>query len=713
MVDLAKTFTLYKIDDVAFPLDDERCRRVLDKFGKTFFSVKGNEYAYIVEEYGRRHGMPRFILDIWLHYYRANEYEKPVSEITTPVNELYHWDFEAIPIETTKIADTRSNRLYHSLKDRIIFRETYWDNVNFNLHMLEGVKVRDINKSDYTSGTKKESFGISDSNRTAYTKNNRYSLRIAEKSAKHINTLRLDVTGVTDEYSRDLEWLRASDESVLMFENQSSVSRKQTKEDLQIMERPIKAVYINPCEVVLIVDSHVAFFNWFQMIREKITVLDHQRKRLYPRKKESLTVTPLLINNLARSFPETIKAIDRYMSHAKPKYKEQTVTLTDDEKNIPSIIRSEMLHVPEIYWDNVLFLINISENIRATDVIRKTAQKQLYDALYFMDFLRKVSKVKQAESISVIEGQRQTLEHVLYESVRVSDEIARYMRKYMREQIQAMDAISKRMDTVNHEQLSINDGWYKVWDTIKTLREELKTLDKINRDIYNQQDERLIIADKSLVQTEHKLKEALSVEESFNRDAVFSRVLSDLVVVGDSLSKDAGKNPAEDIAVYDAYLRASNAYIEALQVVSSAKEAADFLAMSDTPPLYEEFTDFNVGDYEYEKAMLRLRVVSNATHSQPLLYDVAPHVDIDDTDDRGQIQIKDATRATKVYYNKHYYNPPEVQVTVKGGSSTTSLVPRIISTDKSDDGGRYFEVELHDTDDKLTTGVISWVAKGW
>lgn len=224
MVDLAKTFTLYKIDDVAFPLDDERCRRVLDKFGKTFFSVKGNEYAYIVEEYGRRHGMPRFILDIWLHYYRANEYEKPVSEITTPVNELYHWDFEAIPIETTKIADTRSNRLYHSLKDRIIFRETYWDNVNFNLHMLEGVKVRDINKSDYTSGTKKESFGISDSNRTAYTKNNRYSLRIAEKSAKHINTLRLDVTGVTDEYSRDLEWLRASDESVLMFENQSSVS---------------------------------------------------------------------------------------------------------------------------------------------------------------------------------------------------------------------------------------------------------------------------------------------------------------------------------------------------------------------------------------------------------------------------------------------------------------------------------------------------------
>lgn len=713
MVDLAKTFTLYKLDDVAFPLDDDRCRRVLNKFGKTFFSVKGNEYAYIVEEYGRRHGMPRFIIDIWLHYYRANEYEKPVSEITTPVNELYHWEFGAIPIEPIKISDIRSNRLYHILKDRLIFRETYWDNVNFNLHMLEGVKVRDIKKSDHTAGIKKESFGISDRNRAAYAKKQRYSLRIAEKNTKSTNTLKKDKVDVTEEYGRDLEWLRSADESVLMFENQSVVSRKQTKEDLQILERPIKAVYINPYEVVLIVDSHVAFFNWFRTIKEVVTIADNQRKRMYPRNKESITVTPLIMNNLARSFSETLKAVDKYMSHAKPKYKEQTVTLTDDEKNILSIIRSEMLHVTEIYWDNVLFLINISENIRATDVIRKSAQKQLYDALHFMDFLRKVSRVNKAESVSAIDGKRQTLEHVLYESVQITDEIARYMRKYMREQIQAMSEISKRIDTANYEQLSIEDSWYKVWNTIKTLREELKTLDKINRDIYNQQDERLSIADKILVQTEHTLKEALSVEESFNRDATFSRVLNDLVAVGDAITNDVGKNPAEDIAVYDAYLRASNAYIESLQVVSAAKEAADFTAMSDTPPLYEEFTDFNVGDYEYEKALLRLRVVSNATHSQPLLYDVAPHVDIDDTDDRGQVQIKDTTGPTKVYYNKHYYNPPEVQVTVKGGSSTTSLVPRILSTDKSDDGGRYFEVELHDINEKLTTGVISWVAKGW
>lgn len=209
------------------------------------------------------------------------------------------------------------------------------------------------------------------------------------------------------------------------------------------------------------------------------------------------------------------------------------------------------------------------------------------------------------------------------------------------------------------------------------------------------------------------MKDSFSAEESLNTATEYQRGFQELAQVGDILTRDVGKNPAEDIAVYDAFVRASNSYIESLQVVSGAKEAADFTAMSDTPPLYEQFTDFNVGDYEYEKAMLRLKVVSHATQAQPLLYDVAPHVDIDDTDDRGQVEITDKTAATKVYYNKHYYNAPEVQVTVRGGSTTTSTVPHILSTDGEDDKGRYFTVELQDTSGNLTTGIISWVAKGW
>lgn len=206
------------------------------------------------------------------------------------------------------------------------------------------------------------------------------------------------------------------------------------------------------------------------------------------------------------------------------------------------------------------------------------------------------------------------------------------------------------------DEFYVRDDYKKIWQTVQTFREELKTLDKVYRNIYAVRDDRIAIADKRLVKLERTLHEAVDTDESFNRNVAFARGLAELARIGDGLTRDIGKNPAEDIALYDAYVRASNSYIESVQVVSSFKGMDDFTAMADTPPMYEQFTDFNVGDYEYEKSLLRLRVVSKATQAQPLLYDVSPHVDIDDTDDKGQLEIKDTTAATKVYYNKHYYN---------------------------------------------------------
>ena len=62
-----------------------------------------------------------------------------------------------------------------------------------------------------------------------------------------------------------------------------------------------------------------------------------------------------------------------------------------------------------------------------------------------------------------------------------------------------------------------------------------------------------------------------------------------------------------------------------------------------------------------------------------------------------------------VQFNKPYYNPPEVQVTLSGGSSLSGIVtPHIVSIDK---GGFY--IELIGTSGNRTTGVISWVSKGY
>ncbi|WP_302420867.1 hypothetical protein [uncultured Megasphaera sp.] len=401
------------------------------------------------------------------------------------------------------------------------------------------------------------------------------------------------------------------------------------------------------------------------------------------------------------------------MSHAQPKYDEMAVTFTDGENKALEVVRSEMIHTTEIYWDNVLFLIHISEDIRTTEAVKKTAVKQLDDAFSFMDSLRKASRLNRGENLAVIEKERQTIEHELYDGLHIMDEWRNDMRTLAREQVKAMDHIAKHATSAQFDEFYVRDDYKKIWQTVQTFREELKTLDKVYRNIYAVRDDRIAIADKRLVKLERTWHESIDTDESFNRNVAFVRGLAELARIGDGLTRDIGKNPAEDIALYDAYVRASNSCIESVQVVSSFKEMDDFMAMADTPPMYEQFTDFNVGDYEYEKALLRLRVVSKSTQAQPLLYDVSPHVDIDDTDDKGQLEIKDTTAATKVYYNKHYYNAPEVNAMVKRGTGGTTPVPHILTTDGQDDKGRYFEIELLNSSGNRTTGIVSWVAKGW
>lgn len=713
-MDIAKTFTLYKLADTTFTLSDSRASRTLDAFGKMAYSATNKETVWVLEEYDRKHGKPTIISDTALRYYRASEIKDKVSTITTPVNELYHYLFNTRPLENLHTADKRKIASTIRRKDAWAVRETYWDNVLFNMHCLESLKVLEIKKSGMALGTKRESFSLKDNEKNQFAKKQRYSLHIGDKNFKRLTIPKHELTKLTEAYRRANIWKRTAKEVTLVTDKEKTQTRKETAEDIAVKERPVKAVFINPWEAVIIVDDALAFFNWFRTVQETLSIAEYHNKLIHATRPESLRITLTLPKKLSRAFQETITAIERYMSHAQPKYDEMAVTFTDGENKALEVVRNEMIHTTEIYWDNVLFLLHISEDIRTTEAVRNTAVKQLDDAFCFMDSLRKASQLNKGEDLAVIENKRQAIEHGLYDGLHIMDEWRNGMQKLACEQVKALDHIAKHAVSAQFDGFHVQESYKKIWQTLQTFREELKTLDKVYRNIYAVRDDRITIADKRLLKLERALRESIdTTDESFNRNVDFVRGFEDLARIGDGLTRDIGKNPAEDIALYDAFVRASNGYVESVQVLSSFKEMDDFTAMSDTPPLYEQFTDFNVGDYEYEKALLRLRVVSKATQAQPLLYDVSPHVDIDDTDDKGQLEIKDTTAATKVYYNKHYYNAPEVNAMVKGGTGTTTPVPNILTTDGQDDKGRYFEIELLNSSGNRTTGIVSWVAKGW
>lgn len=135
----------------------------------------------------------------------------------------------------------------------------------------------------------------------------------------------------------------------------------------------------------------------------------------------------------------------------------------------------------------------------------------------------------------------------------------------------------------------------------------------------------------------------------------------------------------------------------------------EFKKRADTPSGYGAFEEFYVDEYEYKSALVRLTVKAAAGNSVPTLFRVRMVVDIPDTRDRGTAVI--LAEPTKVYFNQLYYHPPRVAVTVK--ASSQAVYPRLISIDKSDEGGRYFEVEILNSAGQNIAGTVIWKSNGY
>lgn len=263
------------------------------------------------------------------------------------------------------------------------------------------------------------------------------------------------------------------------------------------------------------------------------------------------------------------------------------------------------------------------------------------------------------------------------------------------------------------ETVSVSDDYVKVFESVRVFSETISHADSVIRssDVVISDDIQFV--DTVSRDVSHVLYDCFTVDESLNSSVDYVRLVDEMASIGDTIQNYTGKNVYVLLSLYDSYVRASNAIIESIIASNTALSTSDFTSILNKNPVYEEFSDFNVGDYEYENAMVRLKIISNATHSQPLVYDVSAHVDIDDTNDKGQTEITDTAKTTKIHYNKHYYNAPEVQVTLCGGTGTGTITPHIVTTDGNDDNGRYFEIALYDTSGNMTAGTISWVAKGW
>lgn len=231
--------------------------------------------------------------------------------------------------------------------------------------------------------------------------------------------------------------------------------------------------------------------------------------------------------------------------------------------------------------------------------------------------------------------------------------------------------------------------------------------------IYKPFSETVTSKDNEMTKTVKNLFEVLNEADSLNRTVNFKREF-DEEVAGAEIVKKAYKlfEKESDISVYSCRVLPNPCgVLSDIRFEKHGMSLADFTSSIERPSGYNVFSEFKVGEYEYQDAMYRLVIKKSNLVANPLVYDYKIHVDIDDVKDRGTAVIP--AEETKVYFNRNYYTEPEVVVNVVSGTEGEIIIPFITETDGEDDRGRYFKVVLKNAAGTIVAGTISWNSNGY
>lgn len=321
-----------------------------------------------------------------------------------------------------------------------------------------------------------------------------------------------------------------------------------------------------------------------------------------------------------------------------------------------------------------------------------------------------------------IDGATDTIDHFEFNDIyvkggegltisRTDREIARYYKSFS-SAISASEFVWKKCEAVKKETLLNSLLMRSRTSFDRFIKEHLQAIEMPFKRIYKPFAENAALKDAKKTNTVKNNQDAIASLENFSRLARFARGFSEPMTVAEDYRRlvDVFKRENE-ISIRAIRIRQTPCGVLSDIVVNNHAITLDeFNRLANKASGYNSFTEFKVGEYEYQDALYRLAVKKKNSASNPLVYDYTIHVDIDDVKDRGTADIP--AEETKVYFNRTYYTTPDVVVIVCGGAEGSVVIPSI--TEQGEDNrGKYFKIILKDATGKVVAGRISWNSNGY
>ena len=327
--------------------------------------------------------------------------------------------------------------------------------------------------------------------------------------------------------------------------------------------------------------------------------------------------------------------------------------MSDGDKVLWDIAKrvSESIRFGEDYIDLISFILRISESITFTETPGKRSEKSLTDAFGVSDDVTRSSVKSIAEELVVSDHHAFKVLLMLAESLQVGEFTNRAFGKMLAEALELVEETPTKQMT------------------------------------------------KSITET-------LATQEFYGRVVEFHRVWGESLNVAEALAKATSLPFEEAIALSDVYRRNANGVVSDLTLWGSEMTEEDFDAIFRSGPAgYTPFREFRTGDYDYKDALIKTVMGAGSTSTRPRLNQLTHTVDVPDVQDRGQVTVP--VGGITVNFNRSFYEPPEVNATLKGGlfAGAVPIVDPPTTTG--------FFIKLEDASGNTVEGVVSWTALGY
>lgn len=374
----------------------------------------------------------------------------------------------------------------------------------------------------------------------------------------------------------------------------------------------------------------------------------------------------------------------------------------------------ERIGVHETYWDYINYVMTILESARVIESSYREMDVPKREGVKITR--RSHSEIMESprEQLGILDASlRAAFAKLAAEHTEVMDALGVEIAHVLRDEVVASDGCSVSLGQMTAEQLGVLDALLRAAAFKRTLSESASLGDDEDNHVVVDKLETIRTSDRRAADVYKPTAEQIgTTERQYHRAQTF-RTFMEKASLYEHMRRDLGGGYSEAVAVDDCFLRALDGIIEEVAVRKGGMTADEFQQLVNQPTGYERFVPYIVGEYEYQKALVRLAVTPGSLGAEPAVYNVVVHVDIDDTVDRGTAVITDTSAATMVRFAKHYYTKPEVTVTLRGGNTADgTILPNVAAISKDKDG-YYFMVELLKADGTRAKGTVTWQSVGY